>query len=496
MSPADRIAQVPVAVRCLVAGLCLCAAIPPWGWWPLAFVGIALIDGLVADEPPTRRFRRTWFACLAWLAPGMLWMWDLTPPGYVVAVTLYAAYFGATVALTPPGRGRLIAMPAAFVLAEASRWAWPFGGVPLATIPQGQVVGPFAEVVRVAGPLLLVAVTVVVGQALASALRLRWRAALVGIGAALVALVVGMVAPTGTAVDEIDVAIVQGGGPQRTRAAPDDATVVFQRHVEASDLIEDPVDLIVWPENVVHVDGAFEDSAEAQILGEIARRHDATILVGVIETIDADAFVNDVVVIDPDGEIVDRYAKVRLVPFGEFVPLRSVIENFSGDVPGKDAVAGTEPAIVDTSVGPISVPISWEVFFAGRVREGVERGAELVVNPTNGSSYWLTMVQTQQVASSRLRSLENDRWVIQAAPTGFSAVVEPDGTVTQRTSISEREVLHATVERREGDTWAVTVGDRIPFVVAVLVMAGAWALAAVSGRSAEVDGAGEVDRVE
>ena len=56
-------------------------------------------------------------------------------------------------------------------------------------------------------------------------------------------------------------------------------------------------------------------------------------------------------------------------------------------------------------------------------------GAELVVNPTNGSSYWLSIVQTQQVASSRLRALETDRWVLQVAPTGFSAVVTPDGRV-------------------------------------------------------------------
>jgi len=497
MSPADRIASVPVAVRCVVAGLCLCAALPPWGWWPLAFVGIALLDLLVADQPAGARFRRTWLTCLAWLAPGMLWMWDLTPPGYVVAAIFYAAYFGVAVAATPPGRGRLVGLPAAFVLAEATRWAWPFGGVPLATIPQGQAAGPFVEVVRVAGSLLLVAVTVVAGQVLASLLRRQWRPAAIGSGVVLAAVLIALVAPTTTAIDEIDVAVVQGGGPQRTRAAPDDARVVFERHVEASLLIEGPVDLIVWPENVVHVVGRFEDSAEAQILGEIARRHDASIIVGVVETLDAERFSNDAVVIGPDGEVGDSYTKVRIVPFGEFVPLRSLLESFSGDLPGKDAVAGTDPAVVDTSVGPVSVPISWEVFFAGRVREGVELGAELVVNPTNGASYWLTMVQSQQVASSRLRALENDRWVIQAAPTGFSAVVEPDGTVAQRTSISEREVLHATVERREGNTWATSLGDRIPFIVAALVLAGSWGLASAGGRrSAEVDGAGEVDRLE
>lgn len=485
MSPAPRTATVPVGVRAVAAGLCLCASVPPWGWWPLAFAGIALLDGLVADQPAARRFRRTWLACAVWLGPAMVWMWDLTPPGYVVATIVYAAYFGLAVAAIPSGRGRRIGLPAAFVLAEAARWTWPFGGVPLATIPQGQVGGPFAEVVRVGGSLLLVAVTVVVGQALAALVRRELHSAAVGAGVAAGALVLALVAPTATATDSLTVAIVQGGGPQRTRATPDDATVVFGRHVEASEGIEDPVDLIVWPENVVHVDGDFEDSAEAQIIGEIARRHDATVVVGVVESVDADeddsldedAFVNEAVVIDPSGEVVDAYRKVRLVPFGEFVPLRSLVEAFSSEAPGKDAVAGSGSTLLDTPVGPVAAPISWEVFFANRVRSGIAEGAELIVNPTNGSSYWLTMVQTQQVASSRLRALENDRWVLQAAPTGFSAVVEPDGAVAQRTKVSERRVLHATIERRVGQTWASQIHESVPVIAALLAVAAAWAVA-------------------
>ena len=62
-------------------------------------------------------------------------------------------------------------------------------------------------------------------------------------------------------------------------------------------------------------------------------------------------------------------------------------------------------------------------------RKVLTDGAELLVNPTNGSSYWLTQVQTQQVASNRLRALETDRWLLQAAPTGFSAIYSPDGEV-------------------------------------------------------------------
>lgn len=491
------------AARCVAAGLCLAAALPPWGWWPLAFVGIAVLDGLIADQPARVRARRTWLASVVWLGIGMVWMWDLTAPGFVVAAVLYAAYFAAAVAAVPSDPvGRRLGLPAAFVAAEAFRWAFPFGGVPLATIPQGQVAGPLAEVVRVAGPLLLVAVTVVVGQALAALVHRRWRPALAGVGAAAVALVVAAVAPTANPGEELRVAVVQGGGPQRTRAAPEDRIVVFERHLEASELIEGPVDLIVWPENVVHIrqgedgsPGDFTSSAEADALGELARRHDATVVVGVVESVSPELFDNTAFVIDPSGEVVDSYDKVRRVPFGEMVPMRDLVERFSGAVPGKEAVIGTGPAIVDTPEGPMSVAISWEVFFTGRVREGVERGGELVLNPTNGSSYWLTIVQSQQVASSRLRALETDRWVVQAAPTGFSTVVRPDGSLVDRTAVSEQRVLHATVERRTGLTWATRMGDAPMIVAAVVAGAAGWALGR-RRRSAEVDGARQVDRVQ
>ena len=88
----------------------------------------------------------------------------------------------------------------------------------------------------------------------------------------------------------------------------------------------------------------------------------------------------------------------------------------------------------------------------------MSEGAQLLTNPTNGSSYWLTQVQTQQVASNQLRAMENDRWVLQVAPTGLSAVISPDGTVQQRTGVSERRTLQATVEMRSGRTLASVVG--------------------------------------
>jgi len=122
--------------------------------------------------------------------------------------------------------------------------------------------------------------------------------------------------------------------------------------------------------------------------------------------------------------------------------------------------------MVPTSAGKVAVAISWEVFFSRRVREGVRAGGEFVANPTNGSSYWLTQIQSQQVAQSRLRATESGRWLVQAAPTGFSAVVDPRGELEQRSDISTPAVLRATIERLNGTTPAQATGDLIPVTLA------------------------------
>jgi apolipoprotein N-acyltransferase len=121
---------------------------------------------------------------------------------------------------------------------------------------------------------------------------------------------------------------------------------------------------------------------------------------------------------------------------------------------------------VPTSAGDVAVAISWEVFFSRRVREGVRDGGQFVANPTNGSSYWLTQIQSQQVAQSRLRATESGRWLVQAAPTGFSAIVDPRGELEQRSDISESVVLEATIERLGGTTPAQATGDLLPVALA------------------------------
>lgn len=481
------------AARAVAAGLLIAAAVPPWGWWPAAFFGLALLDRLIANRPTASRFCRGLLVGAAWAFPSTLWMLDLTPPGWVVAGLLHALWIGLAAAAVPPGRWRRLGLVGTVTLAELARWSVPFGGAPLATIALGQAGGPLAPIVRIAGPLLLVAMTVAIGIGISAICdgRQRDRASTITttliFTAVVLASIVASAAPTGRPIGTLDVAIVQGGGAQRTRATPTGAAQVFANQLQANQQVDMPVDLVLWPENVVNPaptpisgwrleDRLYKDDATDALAAEAARLN--TVLVPGWFHQDAEnpmANRNYQTAIEPNGTVADRYDKVRTVPFGEFVPLRSVVELFAADMlPARDLLPGTGPAVLETSLGTMGVTISWEVFFDHRSRDAVLNGGELILNPTNGASYWLTQVQTQQIASSQLRALETGRWVLQAAPTGFSAVVDPQGQVLQRTAISEQAVLHQRVERRIGLTWATRNGTRPMVVIALFLWALCW----------------------
>src|SRR3954447_8145034 len=462
--------------RAALAGLLLAASLPPWGWWPLAFVGLVLLDRLIADQTAWTRFRRGWLVAAALLFPSMSWLFTFTGPGYVIAAAYYSAIFAlACMACPPSAPGRWIALPGLWVLAEADRGSWPFGGVPVSRLAMGQIETPLVNVARVGGPLLLDFVAVAVGVGVAALVARNWRAGGALLGGVAVLVVVGIVAPRGHAIGPRRVATVQGGGPQGTRFFDAEAQVVYDRHVEASKLVQPPVDLVLWPEDVVNVEGRVtENVGIADELSGIAERLHTNLLVGVVEG-DGDGFHNGTVAIDANGDFIDRYEKVHRVPFGEYVPLRWLLEPLAGDsLIQRDAIVGRDPAIVRTPVGTMGVSISWEIFFADRAREATRAGGEVLLNPTNGASFHGSIVQSQQIASSRLRAIENGRWVVQAAPTGYSAVISPSGEIVERTGISEQRVLQQTVQRRSGLTWATRVGDWLALLLSFAVIGLGW----------------------
>jgi apolipoprotein N-acyltransferase len=478
----------------VVAGLLVAFSLPPWGWWPLAYVGIALFATCKPNSKRARFIFGTLFA-LAWLAPGMGWMWFLTAPGYVIAALLFSALHGIaamiTGAVTDQHKHRAIVGPLTHTLAEALRFSFPFGGVPLATLAISQAASPIAPIVRIGGPLLLTYIVLQIGFLLA---RLRdtempersVHAALIAVVVAILPLA-GLIAPHGNDIGRsLNVAAVQGGGPQGTLAINTNSRDVVNRHLDATEIItggsaatDNQLDLVIWPENVIDV-SSFSSSIERTEVATQAARLNAPFLVGITEDLDNKYFTNAQVVVNTDGSLGDRYDKVRRVPFGEFVPMRGLLEAVGAPVDRipRDAKAGNDTAILRAADTTIAVVISWEVFFAGRANEGIEQGATLLVNPTNGSSYTGTILQTQQIASSRLRALETGRWLVQVSPTGFSAFVSPSGQVFDRTGVSEQRVITREVQLRSGRTIYSYLGD-MPFI---LIMIASLLAIVIAGR--------------
>ena len=487
----------PYALATL-GGVLVAVGLPPLGWWPTVIVGIACY--FIAVERANGRGRTqfviaTLFAW-SWLAPAMGWMWHLVPSGFVIAPLLFSVWHGlaAVVAVrVAPGASmtltsRLVVRAAMHAMVECVRTFVPFGGVPLAGLALGVADTRLAHAVRLVGPLGL-ALWILLLSAVVAEFWLRRRefgwqprvGALVVLGLLVAVQALAQVSPRGSDSGQtLRIAAVQGGGEQGVFAVDSNPRDVIERHLAATRLLdaEDEVGLVVWPENAIDVDDFTTSNVKQQIVAE-ARRIGAPFAVGVTEDA-GDNFTNAQIVVDQNGDEISRYDKVRRVPYGEYVPLRSLLDSLGAPVDRipRDAVSGTARAILDvpmpTRSATLAVAISWEVFFPGRVDDGVAAGGEIVLNPTNGSSYTGEILQQQQVAMSQLRALESGRFVVQAATTGYSVIVDPDGHVLQRIPIGKQAVIFQDLPLRRGRTAYSYLGDVsiLAFLIGLVTVVG------------------------
>ena len=128
----ERVARPALA---LGAGTLVALSLPPWGFWPLALIGVMLFEVALGRAPSARqRMLLGYLFGAGWMYLGMAWMVQLTMPGYVVAGSVFAGFHLVAELVAPVGPWRVIGRPAAHALAEAVRFSFPFGGVPLATL--------------------------------------------------------------------------------------------------------------------------------------------------------------------------------------------------------------------------------------------------------------------------------------------------------------------------------------------------------------------------
>ena len=480
MSSLQRPGRGSVAVPSIVAGALLALSLPPWGWWPLGPLGAALIYWRLGGLAARSRAWSGWLAGIGCFGIGLAWARAFNWYGALVLVCVEALFMSVAAVATPRQRGRAPAFVGAWTLAEALRMTWPFGGLPLGGVSLGQADGPLVQLARPGGPLLVTAGVWASGMAVATLVaRLRSGASLsfdrsggAGrpaavtksapkvAGALLVATgvvalaVAGALSPDGGApVRTIGVALVQGGGPRGVSKEHVDALSVYNAQLTATASIDRSRDLVLWPEDIVALDRPLAGSHQADQLSRLARELHTTLVVGTTEPASTTTFHNTIVAWSPHGGIVGIYEKVHRVPFGEYVPYRPLVSHLA-DLSGipTDAVPGHGTGLMRTPAGPLGLLVSFEVFYAGRSHASVRAGAELLTVPTNTTSYSSSQVPGQELAAARLQAVETGRDLVQAAPTGYSAVITQRGSVVERSSLGRRQVLTASVALRRGMT--------------------------------------------
>jgi len=487
---------LPVRPLVAVAGGALAGlSLPPIGWWPMGVVGIAGIAWALRNRTLGRRLGIGMLAGIGQFAVSLAWAIQFNVAGYVALSILEAAFVAVACVLVPPGRGQLPALAGALTLAEFARESWPFGGLPLGGLVLGQVGGPLGVSARIGGCLLVMGVTALAGAGLAALVpdgkpATRRRSplpSLVALALVVVIVVIGALAPDGASgrTTQLRVALVQGGGQRGLTQLQVPPSRVFDAAITQTANVPAGTQLILWPEDVVGLATPLQGSAAAAELAQIARAHDATLVAGVTYPVGSTQFRNEIVAFSPSGTLVATFEKVHRVPFGEYVPWRSLFKHLANlqDIP-RDAIPGHGSGMIATPAGRFGVLVSYEVFFADRGRSGVRAGGAAILVPTNTSSYSNGQAPAQEIAASRLQAVEEGRYVLQAAPTGYTAVIDNHGDVRARTSLSVAATVSARIPLLSGDTWYERAGD-LPVVLAALALvAGGWAaaLSALSGQ--------------
>jgi apolipoprotein N-acyltransferase len=176
------------------------------------------------------------------------------------------------------------------------------------------------------------------------------------------------------------------------------------------------------------------------------------------------------------GDVTGRYDKRHLVPFGEYVPLKSLlafVEVLGGGAIG-ELRSGREATIFSTPLGRLAVVICYEAIFPAEVRDFFLAGADVLVNITNDAWFGRSAAPVQDLAMAAFRAVENRAYLIRAANTGISAIVAPDGRIVEASGLFTRETVSGTIAPRVGPSVYTRYGDVFAWATVAVALAVMW----------------------
>ncbi len=474
----DGAAQGPGArsrwLLAAAAGLAMALSLPGPGLAPLVLLVPGLLRRAIAGRTGRRAFGTGWLAgFVLWLA-AVPWVFivlhrfgGLPAVLAVLAVALMAAVLGLTWALAcwgasyTPERWRPWMLPLALTAMEVLQgtvpWNFPWNPVAAVVAPWPVLLAPL-PVVGAAGLSLLL---LLVGGALDAlfARELRTVAAVEALvtGTAF-ALAAGLAPAFVPAGKPLTVAAVQPDVPLTERWQSANLGEIEARVWRLSDeAVAAGARWVVWPESAVS--RLLErDASYRRELAAFTRDHGVWLLLGSIGFDAAGEYYNSVYSVAPAGLLPFRYDKVHLVPFGEYVPvlgrlafLRPLVREVGSFTPGES----TQP--LPAPEGRVGVAVCYEVSFPSLVAAEVRHGATILATITNDGWYGDSAAPRQHLALAVLRAAEARRYMVRAANTGISTIIDPFGAELTRLALDRTGFITAEVRPGTGITPAVAL---------------------------------------
>jgi apolipoprotein N-acyltransferase len=443
---------------------------------------------------------------LYWLVDTMTTFGELPIAGAVFAAGVLVAYlslFPAAFAailnrlLTQFGRRALLLAPSVWVTTELGRqYVWD--GFPWALLGYSQVtVLPIAQIASVVGVYGLSALLALVATSAAFVLvdrsRAAWRAAAATIALVVVIAVWGEVRLRSSILlshgTPVRVAALQGNVAQEQKWNPANRVAISQRYLAMTrDALSQGATFILWPESATPLPFE-EDILGGSAIRRLAVESKATLLVGSdqVEPIKPASpgekekvrSYNAAFLVKPDGTVGGVYRKMHLVPFGEYVPLQSVLF-FAGPIIGAVAdfssfTPGTFPVLLPVGDHVASTAICYEVIYPDLIRRFVRDGSELLTTITNDAWYGTSSAAFQHWDQASMRAIEEGRFLARAANTGISGFVDPYGRVLAKTPLFEQDVVVQEVRFIKDRTIYSRIGDAVAWLSLVVTGAALFA---------------------
>lgn len=483
-------------VVAIAAGPILDGGFPDQGVWPLTFVGIALVLLCLMGRSVGGALLVGFVAGEAFYLIHIEWATAyLGPIPWAALSTVESIFFALGAVLITlayrwvprafPGVAGRVWLTAAVVAAvwtarETLVSTWPYGGFPWARMALSQSESPFAPLVAwvgFSGLSFLMVLLVALALQLAAAGDLP---AMTRIGTAVLAVVAVLIIPAWptTTTGSMRVGAVQGNGPAGYFDAASPGTVMQTQIDETLKILDEDVDVVVWPEGSADLDPQ-RVTQSAAALDYLSRRMDAPFVIGTISARGDKYFNSSLLWRYPDG-VQDVYDKKHPVPFGEYVPDRDFWEPLSPDLIGliqREYTPGTKDNVFDIDGVIAGISICFDIADDQLTRDAVAGGARIIFAQTNNADFGTTDENEQQLAIARLRAIESARSVVNISTVGTSQLIGPDGSTISSIPAFKPGSMVAEVPLADTVTPSMAFGHRLELFIggmglATLVLAG------------------------